>query len=203
MNYDEINDNELVVMINESEEAKDILFEKYKFIIGLTIKKYLKMAEILNIEYNDLYQEALVGFSEAINDYDEERKAGLNRFITLVVERKLQTAIIKAGRLKNKIMAEALSLEHTYEYYKHPLMDILSDEGENDPLDSIAKEEAFKDLINSIKEELSENEYEVFTMMVAGLKYQEIATLLEKDPKQIDNTIQRIKGKIKKILEDR
>ena len=39
--------------------------------------------------------------------------------------------------------------------------------------------------------------------MVNGLKYDEIATLLNKDLKQIDNTIQRLKNKIRKILEDR
>jgi len=39
--------------------------------------------------------------------------------------------------------------------------------------------------------------------MVNGLKYDEIATLLNKDLKQIDNTIQRLKNKIRKILEER
>ena len=39
--------------------------------------------------------------------------------------------------------------------------------------------------------------------MLNGLKYNEIATLLDKNAKQVDNTIQRIKTKIKKILEER
>ena len=38
-------------------------------------------------------------------------------------------------------------------------------------------------------------------LMVNGLKYDEIATLLNKNLKQVDNTIQRVKNKIKKIIE--
>ena len=36
--------------------------------------------------------------------------------------------------------------------------------------------------------------------MISGFKYKEIAEILDKDEKSIDNTIQRIKAKIKKIL---
>ena len=55
----------------------------------------------------------------------------------------------------------------------------------------------------SIKQRLSDREYEVYSLMVNGLKYDEIATLLNRDLKQVDNTIQRVKNKIKKILVDR
>ena len=54
--------------------------------------------------------------------------------------------------------------------------------------------------IVKIKNELSSSEYEVFTLMVSGLSYIEIAEQLNKNPKQIDNAIQRIKIKIKKIV---
>ncbi len=36
--------------------------------------------------------------------------------------------------------------------------------------------------------------------MINGLNYQDIALLLNKSPKQIDNAIQRIRLKIKKML---
>ena len=39
--------------------------------------------------------------------------------------------------------------------------------------------------------------------MLNNLDYTEIALLLDKKPKQIDNTIQRIKQKAKKILNER
>jgi RNA polymerase sporulation-specific sigma factor len=115
----------------------------------------------------------------------------------------LQVSIKKTGRLKNKMLNDSLSLEHVYDAYTSPLMDLLSDNKENDPLENIVKEEKLTELVNSIKNSLSDREYEVYSLMVNGLKYDEIATLLNKDLKQIDNTIQRVKAKIKKILEDR
>ena len=54
-----------------------------------------------------------------------------------------------------------------------------------------------------IESRLSDSEYEVYALMISGLKYNEIALLLNKNPKQVDNTIQRIKNKIKIILESR
>lgn len=204
MNYQDVSDSELISMVHESStEAKDLLFEKYRYIIDVETKKYLRMAKILGYEYNDLMQDALVGFSDALKNFRDDKEASLSSFITLCVDRKLQSSIIKAGRKKNKIINESLSLEYVYQQYASPLMDLLSDHSENDPLENILKEEKFKELLESIKNTLSDSEYEVYSLMINGLKYDEIATLLDKNLKQVDNTIQRVKNKIKKILENR
>ena len=204
MRYEDIDDGQLISMLHESsEEAKDILFEKYKYIIEIELKKYSSMARVLGYDYNDLYQDALVGFSDALVSYRTDKHAALSSFITLCVDRKLQVCIKKAGRLKNKLLNESLSLEHVYDAYTSPLMDLLSDNKKNDPLENIVKEEKMAELVGNIRNSLSDREYEVFSLMVNGLKYDEIATLLNKDLKQIDNTIQRVKAKIKKIVEDR
>ena len=204
MDYNDVTDNELLSMINEeSEDAKDLLFAKYKHIIDIIIKKYINMAKVLGIDYSDLYQEALLGYVDAVNDYKENKEAGLPTFISICVERKLQVAITKASRIKNKIITESISLEHAYDTFKVPLMYILSDNEENNPLKNIISKEELQDLINKIKESLSDKEYEVYSLMIGGLNYNDIALLLAKEPKQIDNTIQRIKTKVKKILEER
>lgn len=204
MKYRDINDNQLINMLHEaSEDAKDILFHKYQYIIEIEIKKYANMARSLGYDIHDLYQDALVGFSDAINSYRDDKHAALPSFITLCVDRKLQVSIKKAGRMKNKLLNDSLSLEHVYESYASPLMDLLSDNNENDPLENILKEEKLQELLDSIKEALSDNEYEVYSLMINGLKYDEIATLLNKNLKQVDNTIQRVKNKIKKILQNR
>ena len=204
MKYKDTNDGQLINMLHEaSEDAKDVLFEKYKYIIDIEMKKYSRMARTLGYDINDLYQDALVGFSDALVSYRDDRHAALPSFITLCVDRRLQVSIKKAGRLKNKLLNESLSLEHVYESYASPLMDLLSDNSENDPLENILKEEKVKELVDSITESLSDAEYEVYALMINGLKYDEIATLLNKNLKQVDNTIQRVRNKIKKILNNR
>lgn len=204
MFYDDYNDNQLVQMIHESsEEAKDLIFDKYKYIIDIEVRKYSKMADMLGYDYNDLYQDALLGFADALNSYRDDRNASLARFITICVDRRLQLSIKRAGRIKNKLISESLSLEHVYDQLSSPLMDLLSDNSLNDPLENILKEEKLKELVDNIKKELSDTEYEVYSLMVSGLNYNEIAILLNKTSKQVDNTMQRIKNKIKKILKDR
>ena len=202
MVYENYDDEQLIELMRESsEEAKDILFDKYRYIIDIEIKKYSNMANLLGYDYNDLYQDALVGFSEALNDYRDDKAAALSSFITLCVDRKLQVAIIKAGRIKNKLISESLSLDYKYDQYTSPLRDIISDNSLNDPLENIVKEEKLSDLTKKIENVLSEGEYEVYALMISGLKYGEIALLLNKNPKQVDNTIQRVKNKIKRIIE--
>ncbi len=204
MNYNELNDNELISMVREaSEDAKDLLYAKYKYIIEVEIKKYISMAQALGYDYNDLMQDALVGFSDALNSYREDCDTALSSFITLCVDRRLQTSLMKVGRKKNLLLNKSLSLEYVYKQYATPLMDIISDNKKNDPLENILKEENFQEFLEKIEHSLSKSEYEVYSLMINGLKYNEIATLLAKNPKQIDNTIQRVKTKIKKIIEKR
>ncbi len=204
MSYEELNDYELIHMLRSgSEEAKDILYDKYKYIIDVEMAKYSKVAHTLGCDFKDLYQDALVGFSDALISYRDDKDAALASFITLCVARRLQGAIKKAGRLKNKLLNESLSLEHIYESNDSPLMDMLSDNFENDPLEFIVKEEKEKELLNKIKRTLSSKEYEVYLLMISGHKYDEISSLLNKDLKQVDNAIQRIKAKIRKILNNR
>ena len=102
MNIKEISDSELIHLIKEeSEEAKDIIYEKYHYIIGIIIKKYLTAAKINNIEYNDLYQEALLGFSDALNRYDENNSS-LPTFITLCVDLGGRRIINRKNSKRNK-----------------------------------------------------------------------------------------------------
>lgn len=204
MNYEEYSDSELYSMICESnEEAKDVLYLKYKYIIDIVIKKYAFTAMKYGFEYKDLYQEALVGFSDALNSYKDDKNTSMATFITMCVERRLQNTIHKAGRVKNRVLLESLSLDHVYEQYEIPLKDIISDNSDNDPLLNIAKDEAFDELISFIEKSLSSSEYEVYKLLISGMSYNEIAETLHKNPKQIDNAIQRLKGKIKEILKER
>lgn len=203
VDYQEYQDSELFSMICESnEEAKEILYNKYKYVIDVIIKKYIYTAKKLGVEYNDLYQEGLVGFADALNCYDESKNVLLSSFIGLCVERRLQNAVLKAGRLKNKILLESLSLDHEYGEHQIPLKEMIQDQKNSDPLQGITKQEELDELLSHIKKNLSKQEYEVYELMIHGLSYQDIALVLNKSLKQVDNTMQRIKNKIRSILKE-
>ena len=203
-NYNEFNDSELCMMIKENnEDAKDIMYSKYNYIITSILKKYIGIIKKLNLDYHDVYQEAMFGFLDAIDKYDENKDASIKTFISLCVTRRVNAAIIKASRVKRKIEQEALYIDYTYDDSNLPLQELISDKNANNPLEQMTKTEEINSIIKRIKSSLSPNEEEVFNLMLNDLDYQQIAIILNKSPKSIDNAMQRIKMKVKKILNNR
>ncbi len=196
------NDNELLMLYHENnEDAKNILYMKYRFIIDILIKKYKKYIDDLNIDIQEVYSECSVGFSDGLKKYKDDRNASLATFITLCVERKISSVIRKYSREKYKVVQDAYSLDFMYDGTDLRLMDIIGD-SESDPLKNMTDKERYDDLVTLITKALSKKEFEVFALMTRGINYQEIARILNQSPKQIDNTIQRVKKKTKKLIEN-
>lgn len=192
-------DTELINLAKTSDEAKNELYRKYKYIEDILIKKYSSIANILNIDINELNSEASFAFSDAINSYQSDKNAQLSTFISLCIDRRLQKLIKKYNSEKAKILNNTYSLDYDYEEGV-TLKDLISDTNENDPLIKLTEEQEYNELIAKIKKVLSESEYEIFKLYTKGFDYQTMALITKKSPKQIDNTIQRLKHKIKEII---
>lgn len=189
---------EIYNMICETnEDVVDTLYEMYKPLLNRLVNKYYNFYNNLEIDKNDLYQEAMIGFSEALTNYKDNKNASLKTFVQLCVERKIIKALEKSKTKKNKILNESLSLD--YDYDSTNLINFVVD-NTFEPLHKFSEEEQLEELSTKIEQTLSNNELQVYKLLKDGLKFQEIAKILDKKPKQIDNTIQRIKNKIKKII---
>ena len=103
--------------------------------------------------------------------------------------------IIKSNRSKNKVLNESIS----YDDDETNLLSILKDSTPS-PEEVMIDLELEKDLNNKIKSELTDFENQVFQLLVSGFLTGEIADMLDKDKKSIENAIQRIRIKIKKVL---
>lgn len=201
MNVKEITEEEIYNLLSENDErAKDLIFNKYNYIIGLLLKKYNPIIKKLQIDHKEIYSEALYGFSDAINSFNPTKDASLATFITICVERRVKKFLRYNNTEKNKTMNNAYSLDYKYNDSDLTLSEVLSDNNVNDPLNKLTTFETYNELNNKIEKELSSFEYQVFLYMSIDLNYLDIASILNKDPKQIDNTMQRIKNKIKIIL---
>ena len=185
-----------------SDEAKNELYKKYKYIEDILIRKYASMAGYLNIDMNELISEAAYAFSDAINSYQNDKNAKLSTFISLCIDRRLQKLIKKYSSEKAKILNNTYSLDYDYNEDGVTLKDLISDSSINDPLKKLAEEQEYDELLSKIKNALSDSEYEVFKLYSSGFDYQTIALITNKNSKQIDNTIQRLKHKIRDILGD-
>lgn len=199
MNYKELNDNELVSLAKEkNEEAINLLHKKYKPLIDLKSKKYYKYISNKGIELGDLIQECLVGFEESIKDFNPDDNVTFYTFTNLCMDRQILTEIKRLNRDKYKILNEAIPLETLDTDTDINLIDYLQDNKDNPEL-GLLEELEYQELYDKIVSKLTDLEECVFNLKLQNFNYKEIADILDKDPKSIDNAIQRIKTKIKDL----
>ena len=181
--------------VNASDIVK--IVQKYSgYIKNLCRKFYLVGGTI-----EDLYQEGIIGLLEACNKYNGDSlfEDRFEAFVKMCVKRQIFDAIRKTQNKKNKALNESVSLvgvgENGEEISK---LEVISDRTTiSDPLEMFIDKEKYYEQMEHCNKELSEFEKEVLEHYLAGEKQSEIARHLNKSVKSIDNTLQRIKGKLK------
>lgn len=198
--YNDENDYELLYLVSESsEEAKEVFFEKYKPTIQTLVLKYFPLIKNKGYEINDLYQEGMVGLSQAINDYREQKNVQFNTFAKVCVERQILSFIRNISRDKHKVLNESISIDTTVNSIGRNFIDTMADSEIKNPENSFINIEEAEQILKEIKEVLTDKEYEVYTLRAKGFTYQEIASLLNITTKSVDGAISRIKTKINNI----
>lgn len=201
MDYQKFNDYELLSYVKENnEEANNILFDKYKNIINKTAFKMAKYCKNSGLEQSDLAQEGYYGLSLAIENFDETMDNSFYTYAVTCIERKMISAIIASNRQKHKILNESVSLEKFNEDDDLVEIESLLVDNSFNPENIILDNDDTLNLIEKIEKILTDFETTVFELKISNFSYKEIADILDKDPKSIDNAIQRIKIKIKKEL---
>mgnify|MGYP004533506449 FL=1 len=202
MNYSEIDEQELISLLSENDEhIRNIVYEKYSYLVDILIRKYQPAIRYFKISNEDIRCEALYGFSDGINSFSNEKSTSLKTFLYICIERRLLKYIRKFMSEKIQLLNESLSLEYSSDSDKASLAELLGDDNKFNPLNNIVDEETYREVYALAKNNLSNFEYTVFNYMVNNFSYNEIATILGKTPKQIDNAIQRIKTKMKDLME--
>lgn len=199
--YEDITDNELLDKVSDNELATETLFKKYMPLINGIAKKIYYSSKVNGVEVGDLVQEGMVGFSIAINTYNEKEDASFYTFARMCIIRRILSSITAANTQKHQILNESISVENISEDPKTK-ENIFSDY-ESNPERLLIAGERTKELIHDIEKGLTNLECEVFELKTAGFNYKEIAEILEKEPKSIDNAISRIKTKVSKYLKEK
>lgn len=201
MNYKDYNDNELLFYISENnEDANEIIYKKYEPLITNTAKKFIKSCENAGLELNDFIQEGMLGLSNAIKEFDESKDVTFFTFAKTCIERKMISLAISSKRQKHKILNESLSLEITDEEGNYSNLEYILGDNKNNPENLIINMENQNELIKKASLVLTDFEMQVFELKINDFGYREIAEVLDKEPKAIDNALQRIKVKLKKSL---
>lgn len=194
------NDYELLYLISENnEEAKELFYDKYKPIIEMKAKKYIKYVESRGYDYNDLVQEGMIGLSRAISDFSNQKDVQFITFANVCIERQIYTFLRNIDSGKHKILNDSLSYDTTTNTYGRSLTEILDDKNIN-PETTFLESEETKELINNIISVLNEREVEVFKLRSQGFSYKEIAALLNLTEKQVSKSLEKIKAKAGNLM---
>lgn len=200
--YGKITDEKLIERLHLGEEAiVDFLMEKYKNLV----KSKAKAMFILGADNDDLIQEGMIGLFKAIRDYAPGHETSFVTFANLCISRQMYTAVDNSRRKKHSPLNSYVSL------YSGPagsenedasFIENLISLTERNPEELLIDNERFDDLMNSILSACSPLEKQVLDLTITGMDYTEIAGVLGRDEKSIDNALQRLKGKIKKIINE-
>ena len=198
MSYDEVNDYELLSIVADNEDATEILFKKYRPLILGIARKFYSSIKNNGCDFNDFVQEAMIAFSMAINTFDEKKDALFFTYAKTCIERRLSTLLRTFNRAKNQLLNESYSVDLLADDAKS-LENLLEDNNSN-PENRIIENENINEIIKKIEKSLTDLECEVFELKISGFNYKEIAEILDKDSKAIDNAIRRIRIKAKNYM---
>ena len=200
--YENMPDEQLIRKLREGETAiMDYIISKYKHVVI----RAAKAMYLLGGENDDLIQEGMIGLFKAVRDFDINQETSFYSFAELCISRQMYTAIKLSQRQKHMPLNSYISLydikKTASEDKQSPLIEQLEMETNNNPEELFIDKERMLMLVHDLNERLSDMERRVLHLHLQGEDYRAIAELLDKSPKSIDNALQRIRQKMRTILE--
>ena len=195
-NYAEIADEVLLANRNGENDADaitDYLCDKYKNLV----RKKANALYLIGAEKEDLIQEGMIGLFKAIRDFDATKEVSFYHFAKLCISRQMYHAIEASQRLKHAPLNSYVSFfEETGKEGGITLEDVLEADTDQEPEKLLILRESYRDFYDGLEQRLSPMEKQVCELYLQGKNYHQIADILGKSSKSIDNALQRIRKKI-------
>ena len=200
--YENIPDEQLIRRLRDGETAiMDYIISKYKYLVI----RAAKAIYLIGGENDDLIQEGMIGLFKAVRDFDTQQETSFYSFAELCISRQMYTAIKLSQRQKHMPLNSYVSLydvtKSDFGDKQSPLIEQLEIESNSNPEELFLDKERMQMLVEQLNDRLSDMERRVLHLHLQGEDYRSIAELLDKSPKSIDNALQRIRQKMRTILE--
>ena len=203
--WDQLGDDEIISMIHGGDSyAMDFMLTKYKSLV----KNKAKALFLIGGDKEDLIQEGMIGLYKAIRDYDTDKDSTFYSFADLCISRQIYTAIKASNRKKNIPLNTYVSLyapaysENADQDEKETLADVMSQNKISNPEELVIDKESTSMLEYELVRHLSQFEKTVLDLYLHDYSYLQIADKLKKEPKSIDNALQRIRLKLNTVLKE-
>ena len=197
----ESGDEELVDRARAGDDkAIETLLHRYRHYARAKARTYF----LAGADREDIVQEGMIGLFKAIRDFQIEKNTAFRAFAELCITRQIITAIKTATRQKHIPLNSYVSLNKPASGAEgdedRPLSDALIGTTMADPAELVISAEEIASIKQSVGRLLSSLETEVLQLYMDGKSYQEIADMLGRHVKSIDNALQRIKRKLEHHL---
>lgn len=180
-----------------NEEAYNHIAARYRNFVYAKARSYY----IIGGENEDLVQEGMIGLYKAVRDFDHS-KSSFKTFAKLCVSRQILTAVKNSARDKHKPLNTYISINIDTNDSDSKYFDIPDEKHSVNPENVVIDRENVSGIEGLINRTLSKLELEVLALHLDGLSYQDIAQKIGREPKVVDNAIQRIRKKIGKVLDE-
>ncbi len=187
------NDNELLFLISENnEQAFEMLIEKYDHVVQNIVNKYKAKASSIGLDIKDLKQEGLIGLTTAVKTFRDAKEASFKTYANILIERQILDLIKSHDRLKYRLLNNAISLD-TFSVEEQQSLYEKVERNDVTPEIKLIDLESRKEIVKL----LTPFELKVYELKLDGKSNKEISSILDKNSRSIENTIQRIKTKLK------
>jgi len=145
-------------------------------------------------DFDDLYQEGMLGLLAAIRSYDPARNDSFQAYAALCIKRRVIDAVRRDRTRSAHLELEQRSGEEALGLY--------ATAASADPETSILASETAKEIKSTLSGMLSPFEVSVLDRYLEGYTSSEIAEQLRRGRKSVDNAIRRVRQKLAKYLSE-
>jgi len=193
-------DEDLVELAHAGkDDAIDVLLTRYRHYARAKARSYF----LAGADKEDIVQEGMIGLFKAIRDFEPEHNTAFRAFAELCITRQIITAIKTATRQKHQPLNSYVSLNRPIagaDDDDRSLSDSIETIEVSDPAQLVISAEEVRTIKAQMGEVLSPFEVEVLEYYIDGRSYQQIADMLGRHVKSIDNALQRIKRKLERHI---
>lgn len=177
-------------------KAMETLVSRYRDFVKACSKSYF----LMGADRDDVIQEGMIGLYKAIVNFDAEKEIDFKGFARLCIKRHIISAVKMSTRQKHLPLNSYVSLSVENGESDGEMAGLSAEAIGHNPEQIVLEKEAVADTREKIEAVLSSFEAEVLMLHLNGLSYTDIAAYMDREPKSVDNALQRIKHKIEKLL---
>ena len=195
--YCQKSDESLVLLAKEGDvAATEVLVNRYRNFAKTCSKSYF----LAGADREDVIQEGMIGLCKAVISFDAGKEVSFKTFAKLCIKRQIISAVKMSTRQKHRPLNGYVSLSGGDDGIDLEYLRFQTTKESADPEKLVIEKETMSDTHEQLDKVLSPFEAKVLMYHLNGIPYGRIAVYLNKDPKSIDNALQRIKHKVENFL---